>query len=153
MRFKFEGKAIIHFMNVEIEADSEEEAIRQLNLSLIENPRDALSDGSVFNGELVGRPEAEITETHYKVRCYDIDYDISESDLGDAEIATLAPIDWDDQDSIDDAIQEYKDTLNKEVVIEFDCAPDEFDDYCVDKLSDATGFAINNYKREILEHR
>ena len=35
MRFKFEGKAIISFMNVEIEANSEEEAIRQLNLSLI----------------------------------------------------------------------------------------------------------------------
>jgi len=85
----------------------------------------------------------------FKVKCYDIDYCVEEEDVED--LIEDNDIDIDDDEAIEQLIQDVKNELPKEVILNIDCDEDELDDdLIVDELSDETGWLINSYSYDII---
>lgn len=85
----------------------------------------------------------------FKVKCYDINYCVEEEDVDD--LREEQGIDEDDYDSIENLVQEVKESLPKEVILNIDCEEDELDDdLIVDELTDETGWLINSYSYDII---
>ena len=87
----------------------------------------------------------------WKLKCYNIDYDVSWEDV---ESNCDVPTDLDDDDLdewYDLKVEEIKATLPKEVIIEVECDEEDLEDVAVDALSEETGWLINSYDYEILD--
>ena len=85
----------------------------------------------------------------FKVKCYDIDYCVEAEDIED--LAEDYGIDIDDDEAVERLIDDVKDRLPKEVILDIDCEEDELDDdLIVDELSDETGWLINSYSYDII---
>lgn len=87
----------------------------------------------------------------WKLKCFDIDYDISWEDV---ENNFEVPTDFDDED-LDSwyelKIEEIRATLPKEVIIEVEADEEDLEDVTVDTLSEETGWLINSYDYTILD--
>ena len=85
----------------------------------------------------------------FKVKCYDIDYCVEEEDV--EELAEDNDIDIYDEEAMEQLIQDVKNELPKEVILNIDCEEDELDDdLIVDELTDETGWLINSYSYDII---
>ena len=85
----------------------------------------------------------------FKVKCYDIDYCVEEEDV--EELAEENDIDIYDDEAMEQLIQDVKEDLPKEVILNIDCEEDELDDdLIVDELTDETGWLINSYSYDII---
>lgn len=69
----------------------------------------------------------------FKVRVYNIDYDIKEEDVDD-----------------DLSIEYVRSLLPNELELEVECLEDDLEDMLVDAISDETGWLVNSYKYEII---
>ena len=81
----------------------------------------------------------------WKLKCYNIDYDVSWEDV---ESNCEVPTDLDDDDLdewYDLKVEEIKASLPKEVIIEVECDEEDLEDVAVDALSEETGWLINSY--------
>lgn len=143
MLVKLTGYAKVRY-TIEVDADSVQDAIDQVDIHLQGEPRETLEDMNITDAEMCSEPEIEITEEHFKVRVRGIDYDVEDEDVDDGE-------DHDDdwyQSQIDRIISKLPTTVDVEV----ECSEDDLDDYIVDMISEKTGWLINGYQSyEILE--
>lgn len=152
MKFKLSGTVRVHFKDIEVEAENAEEAIAKLEAAFNENPAEALDEDHAYGGELWNEPEVTAAEARYTVRCHDIEYKANEFDLGNEEIANLAPIDWDDQDSVDAAIKEYEGQLPQNVEVTVTCEEDDLYKELSDAISErANGVRVVNFKYDIIK--
>ena len=143
MLVRLEGIAKVKY-TIEVDADSVQDAIDQVDLHLQTEPRYTLDDMTILDAEMASEPEVKILEEHFKVRVKGIDYDVEDEDVDDGE-------DHDDdwyQSQIDEIVSKLPTTVD----IEVECSEDDLDDYIVDQLSEKTGWLINSYQSyEILE--
>jgi len=143
MLVKLEGIAKVKY-TIEVDADSVQDAIDQVDLHLQIEPRYTLDDMKILGAEMDSEPDYEIVEEHFKVRVKGIDYDVEDEDVDDGE-------DHDDdwyQSQIDEIVSKLPTTVD----IEVECSEDDLDDYIVDMISEKTGWLINGYQSyEILE--
>lgn len=152
MKFKLSGVARVNYNDIEVEAENAEEAIVKLETSLNENPAKALDEDHAYGGKLLDEPKVTAAEARYTVRCHDIEYKANEFDLGNEEIANLAPIDWDDQDSVDAAIKEYEGQLPQDIEIIVTCEKDDLYKELSDAISErANGVRVVNFKYDIIK--
>jgi hypothetical protein len=85
----------------------------------------------------------------FKVKCYDIDYCFESEDIED--FTEDYGNDLDDDEAMERLIDDVKDRLPKEVILNIDCEEDELDDdLIVDELTDETGWLINSYSYNII---
>ena len=86
-----------------------------------------------------------------RIRVYDIDYCIEDEDVFDNFG------DLNNEDEIEKAIKEIRDSLPQEIYIEDgfeDFDEDDFEnieDFIADKISDKTGWLVNTYRYKIME--
>ena len=152
MKFKISGTIRVHYQDIEVEAENAEEAIAKLEDSLNEDPAKVLDKDHAYNAELYDEPKITAAEAKYTVRCHDIEYKANEFDLGNEEIVDLAPIDWDDQDSVDAAIKEYEGQLPQDVEVTVTCEEDDLYRELSDAISEkAHGVRVVNFKYDVIK--
>ena len=143
MVVKLTGYAKVRY-TIEVDADSVQDAINQVDCHLQGEPRETLDDMNITDAELCSEPEYEITEEHFKVRVKGVDYDVEEEDVDDGKDHTDA---W-----YEKRIQKVLDSLPTTVDVEIDCSEDDLDEEVPDAVAEKTGWLIYGYTSyEILE--
>lgn len=149
MLIKLEGIAKVKY-TIEVDADSVQDAIDQVDVHLQSEPGYTLEDMKILDAEMASEPEAKIVEAQFKVRVKGIDYDVEEQDVIDEFDAFNDPTD----EEIEAKINEIKSKLPQVIEVEVECDPDELEDYIADAISDETGWLINSFDQyEILEQK
>ena len=153
MVVKLTGYAKVKY-TIEVDADSVQDAINQVDCHLQCEPRETLDDMNITDAELCSEPEYEITEEHFKVRVKGVDYDVEEEDVCQ-EIDNDPEIEEDSDeyyDAIQKKVEEVKASIPTTVEVEVCCSEDDLDDYVTDAVTEKTGWLINGYQTyEILE--
>lgn len=143
MVVKLTGYAKVRY-TIEVDADSVQDAINQVDCHLQCEPRETLDDMNITDAELCSEPEYEITEEHFKVRVKGIDYCVEEDDVDDGRNHS--------EDWYEKKIQKVLDSLPTTVDVEVDCSEDDLDEEVPDAVSEKTGWLIYGYTSyEILE--
>lgn len=142
MVFKIKGTVELSFAGVEIEAKTEEEARAKFFDTYNGEVKDLLGDAeTIIEDDLnIDKDGIKIEEATYLVKVTDIDYDVSEGDLG------LSANDDLSDEAIDEKIKALKETLPQELTVEVTCNPDEIEDYIADEILDITNFGVNSVK-------
>ncbi len=149
MLIKLEGIAKVKY-TIEVDADSVEDAINQVDVHLQSEPGYTLEDMTILDAEMASEPEAKIVEAQFKVRVKGIDYDVEEQDVIDEFDVFEDPTD----EEIEAKINEIKSKLPQVIEVDVECDPDELEDYIADAISDETGWLINSFDQyEILEQK
>ena len=142
MKVKFDFNLDAWIQNLEIEADSEEQAKEKLMSMSLEDMVEAGAYMKDFNVETV---DTEITEAVYTVKVISIDYAIDSYDVD--EFDTMS------DEEVEAEIAKVKASLPQELELEIECEPDDLDDYVADAISDETGWLVNDCEYEIVSKR
>lgn len=137
-------------VEIEIDAKDEEEA----NLKLAGMDISDILDYGVITDTNLEETSAEIYSADYKVRVYDISYDVNFFDIEDTvkEKYSLEYGDLGYDEAAEEEIRKVKESLPKEMIVEVrSCEPDDLEDYAIDEVSDSTGWLVNYASIEILE--
>ena len=105
---------------------------------------DMINEGYIKESD-VDDVDTEVVEVTYKLRVYDIDYDVTEDDID--PLGTMT------EDAAQAEVQRVKDSLPKEVIGELTCAPEDIDDYVADIVTGETNWLVNSCSYEILEEK
>ncbi len=129
---------------LEIEADSVDEAKDKLLRMTVEE----IIENAIVDESDCSDITAEVSEAEYVVRAHDIEYDINAEDM-------LLDYDNDEldemtEDEIEDALQEFKASLPKELVLTVFCAPDDLDESVVEAISDEVGYLVDSFDYDII---
>jgi len=92
---------------------------------------------------------------YFKIKTTKIDYCVEEEDVCDA-VANDASIEEDSEEyynEIHRRIEEIKDSLPQELILEFECEPEDLDDLITDAISEETGWLVNYGEYTILKYR
>lgn len=143
MLVKLTGYAKVRY-TIEVDADSVQDAINQVDVHLQGEPRETIEDMNITDAEMCSEPECEITEEHFKIRVKGIDYCIEDEDVDDSKDHN--------EEWYEKKIQETLDKLPTTVDIEVDGLEEDLDELIPDAVSEKTGWLIYGYESyEILE--
>ena len=142
MKVKFDFNLDAWIQNLEIEADSVEQAKDKLMSMSLEDMIEAGAYMKHFNIDSV---DTEITEATYTVKVVSIDYAIESYDVD--EFDTMS------DEEVEAEIARVKSSLPQELELEIECEPDDLDDYVADAISDETGWLVNDCEYEIVSKR
>lgn len=153
MLVKLTGYAKVRY-TIEVDADSVQDAINQVDCHLQGEPRETLEDMNITDAEMCSEPECKIIEEHFKIRVKGIDYCVEAEDVCDV-IANDASIEEDSDEyyeAIEEKIAEVKSKLPTTVDIEVDGLEEDLDELVPDAVSEKTNWLIYGYSSyEILE--
>lgn len=144
MLVKLTGYAKVRY-TIEVDADSVQDAINQVDCHLQGEPRETLEDMNITDAEMCSEPEYDITEAKFTVHCFDIDYDVEEEDVD--HMLGMNPTD----EEVEEAIKSVKATLDKEVDVVVECEEDDLEDYIADALSEKTGWLTNYFDYKVIK--
>ncbi len=140
VKFRFDLRATID--DVEIEADSVEEALSKLYKQDAET---LLKAGVILESD-VENETMTVIEKHYKVKAYDIDYEVTAEDVDDGTDLT--------DSELEARIKAVKESLPKELVFEIDAKnEEELEELLVDEISNETNWLVRGYQFMIIEER
>lgn len=142
MKVKFDFNLDAWIQNLEIEADSVEQAKEKLMSMSLEDMIEAGAYMKDFNVESV---DTEITEAVYTVKVVSVDYAVESYDVD--EFDTMS------DEEIEAEIARVKASLPQELELEIECEPDDLNDYVADAITDETGWCINDCEYEIVSKR
>jgi len=142
MKVKFDFNLNAWIQNLEIEADSEEQAKEKLLSMSLE---DMVEAGAYIKASDVDLVDTEITEATYTVKVVSIDYAIDSYDVDELDEMS--------DEEVEAEIARVKASLPQELELEIECEPDDLDDYVADAISDETGWLINDCEYEIVSKR
>jgi len=146
------GIARVKFANIEIEANSIEEAIRKLDLELINDPKETLTKdeffgGGMYEGSLLSELEVKLERATYKIKTTNISYDIGYSDINFDPYDTAFQTEEEQDEAelkADEQIQKLKESLPQELELEVEANEDDLDMYVEDAIYDKTGYMVNH---------
>ena len=143
MKVRFDLNVEAWLRGIEVEGDDYDEAENNLYRMTLE---ELLDEGYVRSFEITDC-DGTIVEQEYTVKCSNIKYDISPSDIMDLEeYQTLT------DEEIDQRIDEVIQTLPTELTVEVYGNPrdeDRFEYEVSDALSDKTDFCVLNFDYEV----
>lgn len=146
--FKIKGQVNIVFDNLEVEADSEEEALNKLYRM---DGREIIDNAIIEDVETVDE-EAELTEGTFQVHVKSVDYAVEFNDCWDIVVDENPGID-EDSDEFDNLvyakIEEIKKSLPQELDLEITCYKEDLEDYVADAISQETDWLINGAEFDI----
>ena len=142
MKVKFDFNLDAWIQNLEIEADSVEQAKDKLMSMSLE---DMIEAGAYMKDFNIDSVDTEITEATYTVKVVSIDYAIESYDVD--EFDTMS------DEEVEAEIARVKSSLPQELELEIECEPDDLDDYVADAISDETGWLVNDCEYEIVSKR
>jgi len=142
MKVKFDFNLDAWIQNLEIEADSIEQAKDKLMSMSLE---DMIEAGAYMKDFNIDSVDTEITEATYTVKVVSIDYAIESYDVD--EFDTMS------DEEVEAEIARVKSSLPQELELEIECEPDDLDDYVADAISDETGWLVNDCEYEIVSKR
>ena len=147
MLVKLTGYAKVRY-TIEVDADSVQDAINQVDCHLQGEPRETLEDMNITDAEMCSEPECKIIEEHFKIRVKGIDYCVEEEDVIDELDAFKEPTD----EEIEAKINEIKSKLPQVIEVEVDGLEEDLDELVPDAVSEKTNWLIYGYSSyEILE--
>ena len=95
-------------------------------------------------------------EKYYKVKTTSIDYCVEDEDVCE-DICNDPEIEEDSEefyDAIEAKIEEIKNSLPQELILEFyDCEREDLDDIVCDAISEETGWLVNSFTYDIIEEK
>lgn len=148
--YKVKGQLNIVFEDLEIEAESEEEALNKLYRM---DARDIVDDAYIEAAD-TQEEEAELSYAEFTVKTKSIDYDVDFNTCWDIVVSEHPGID-EDSEEFDELvyakIDEIKKKLPQELVLTVTCDKEDLDDYVADAISEETSWLIDGAEYDIIK--
>ena len=142
MKVMFDFNLDAWIQNLEIEADSVEQAQEKLMSMSLE---EMLEAGASIKGSDVDLVDAEITEATYIVKVVSVDYAIESYDVDEFDVMS--------DEEVEAEIARVKASLPQELELEVECKPDDLDEMVADAISNETGWLVNDCEYDIVSSR
>ena len=142
MKVMFDFNLDAWIQNLEIEADSVEQAQEKLMSMSLE---EMLEAGASIKGSDVDLVDAEITEATYTIKVVSVDYAIESYDVDEFDVMS--------DEEVEAEIARVKASLPQELELEIECKPDDLDEMVADAISNETGWLINDCEYDIVSSR
>ena len=145
---------------IEIDANSIKEAKEKLGKmtlnEIAEECDDRYYNAAVVRDIAVTDVDAEVVEATYKIRAYNINYDISDQDVVETverDNPNIDPNSDEFEELVEKTIKETEARLPKELIVTVNCAPGDLETELADEVSEETGWLIYGCDYDILEEK